>query len=176
MNDITLNNSQREQFHQNMKNNMEKILEFQAAFRILEIKNEIVRSLFEEAYAKVLSNHAFFASRDGRGIAKGERVLNDIDAYCLSDDDFNTYLDYAKEEMYKRGLTDAEGCYTEETNTENQLCELKRKIIRFAIDILPDGEMKETLYKAIKPGEQYSYKTYTKIFELFMQSGTDRKE
>lgn len=67
-------------------------------------------------------------------------------------------------------MTDKEGRYTEEGNTENQLRELKERLIVIGVEILPDDfPNKILLIDAINYKTCKAYEIREKIFELVMQ-------
>lgn len=148
----------------------------QHLYLLKQIENEIVQERFKEVYNKVLAENPFYSDRDceksrsGNKISKGDRILSSDDQWCMSAEDYDRFLKICKEEDYAAGLTDEEGRYTEETNTENQLMEIKEKLIRLSVDILPDNfPNKKLLEEAIEYKGYNSYKTRETLFELVMK-------
>lgn len=83
---------------------------------------------------------------------------------------YDKFLEICVKEFYAVGLTDEEGRYTEETNTENQLSDIKEKLIRLSVEILPDDfPNKKLLEDAIEYKGVNSYKTRERLFELVMK-------
>ena len=87
----------------------------------------------------------------------------------MSTENYDRFLEICLKENYAAGLTDKDGRYTEETNTENQLAEIKEKLIRLSVEILPDDfPNKRVLEDAIKYKGRNSYKTRETLFNLIM--------
>lgn len=175
---LTTNKKDLQKFSASINVHILKIIELQAEYEALEILNDLNKAKFDAAYKQVFNDNIFYLAEDRQrsGKEKGSRATEPDDMYNLSDEDFNKFLELANVELYNRGLINKDGTYTEETNTENKLFELKRKIVKFSIEILPDEdeEMKQLFTDAITPGKNYNYKAYEKLFELFMEIG--RKE
>lgn len=153
-----------------------EIVELQHLYLLKQIENEVVQERFKEVYNKVLAENPFYSDRDcersrsGNKISKGDRILSSDDQWCMSTEDYDRFLEICKEEDYAAGLTDEEGRYTEETNTENQLMEIKERLIRLSVDILPDDfPNKKLLEEAIDYKGHNSYKTRETLFELVMK-------
>ena len=153
-----------------------EIVELQHLYLLKQIENEVVQERFKEVYNRVLAETPFYSDRDcersrsGNKISKGDRILSSDDQWCMSTEDYDRFLEICKEEDYAAGLTDEEGRYTEETNTENQLMEIKEKLIRLSVDILPDDfPNKKLLEEAIEYKGHNSYKTRETLFELIMK-------
>ena len=153
-----------------------EIVELQHLYLLKQIENEVVQERFKEVYNKVLAENPFYSDRDcersrsENKISKGDRILSSDDQWCMSTEDYDRFLEICKEEDYAAGLTDEEGRYTEETNTENQLMEIKEKLIRLSVDILPDDfPNKKLLEDAIEYKGHNSYKTKETLFELVMK-------
>ena len=153
-----------------------EIVELQHLYLLKQIENEVVQERFKEVYNKVLAENPFYSDRDcersrsENKISKGDRILSSDDQWCMSTEDYDKFLEICKEEDYAAGLTDEEGRYTEETNTENQLMEIKEKLIRLSVDILPDDfPNKKLLEDAIEYKGHNSYKTKETLFELVMK-------
>lgn len=151
-------------------------MELQYLYLLKQIENEIVQERFKEVYNKVLSKNSFYSDRDykrsrsGNKISKGDRILSSDDQWCMSAEDYDRFLEICQKEDYAAGLTDAEGRYTEETNTENQLMEIKEKLIRLSVEILPDDfPNKKLLEDAIEYKGHNSYNTRETLFELVMK-------
>ena len=153
-----------------------EIVELQHLYLLKQIENEVVQERFEEVYNKVLAENHFYSdcdcerSRSGNKISKGDRILSSDDQWCMSTEDYDRFLEICRKEDFAAGLTDEEGRYTEETNTENQLMEIKEKLIRLSVDILPDDfPNKKLLEEAIEYKGYNSYKTRETLFELVMK-------
>lgn len=113
-----------ERFVEIVNSRKDEIVELQLLYSLKQIQNEIVKNKFNTISDKVLAEHPFYAdkecSRNGRYIMVGDRILSHTDDWLMSDSDFDEYNDVlCKEAFYKAGLTDSEGLYTDETNTEN---------------------------------------------------------
>ena len=88
----------------------------------------------------------------------------------MSTKDYDRFLENCRKEDFAAGLTDEEGRYTEETNTENQLRDIKENLIRLSVEILPDDfPNKKLLEDAIQYKVRNSYKTRETLFELVMK-------
>lgn len=151
-----------------------EIVELQHLYLLKQIENEIVQERFKEVYNKVLAENIFCFDRDfnrrGMKISKGDRILSSDDQWCMSTEDYNRFLEICQKEDYAAGLTDEEGRYTEETNTENQLMEIKEKLIRLSVEILPeDFPNKKLLEDAIEYKGHNSYNTRETLFEVVMK-------
>lgn len=153
-----------------------EIVELQHMYLLKQIENEIVQERFKEVYNKVLAENPFYSERDcersrsGNKISIGDRILSSDDQWLMSTEDYNEFLEMCVNEFYDAGLTDEEGRYTEETNTENQLSEIKEKLIRLSVEILPDDfPNKRLLEDAIEYKGSNSYKTREAFFELIMK-------
>lgn len=153
-----------------------EIVELQHIYLLKQIENEIVQEQFKEVYNKVLAENPFYSDRDcersrnGNKISKGDRILLSDDQWCMSTEDYDRFLEICRKEDFAAGLTDEEGRYTEETNTENQLRDIKEKLIRLSVEILPDDfPNKKLLEDAIEYKGRNSYKTRETLFELVMK-------
>lgn len=112
----------------------------QIAYRLKEAENEIVQERFRKVYNKVLEENPFYSNRDcdRKGISKGDRILLSDCQWLMSENDYDKFLKICVKEFYLAGLTDEEGRYTKEGNTENQLSDIKEKLIYLSVEILPD--------------------------------------
>ena len=153
-----------------------EIMNLQHMYLLEQIENEVVQERFKEVYNKVLVENLFYSDRDceqsrsGNKISKGDRILSSDDQWLMSTEDYDKFLEICKKEFFAAGLTDEEGRYTEETNTENQLSDIKEKLIRLSVEILPDDfPNKKLLEDAIEYKGRNSYKTRETLFELIMK-------
>lgn len=153
-----------------------EIVELQHMYLLKQIENEIVQKRFKEVYNKVLAENPFYSDRDcersrsGNKISKGDRILSSDDQWLMSTEDYDKFLEICRREDFVAGLTDEEGRYTEETNTENQLNDIKEKLIRLSVEILPDDfPNKKLLEDAIEYKGYQSYKMRETLFELVMK-------
>lgn len=153
-----------------------EIMELQHMYLLKQIENEIVQERFKEIYNKVLTDNPFYSDRDckcgrsGNGISKGDRILSSDDQWLMSTEDYDKFLEICRKEFFAAELTDEEGRYTEETNTENQLNDIKEKLIRLSVEILPDDFPNKKLLKdAIEYKWYQSYKIRETLFELVMK-------
>ena len=153
-----------------------EIVELQHIYLLKKIENEMVQERFKEVYNKVLAENPFYSNRDcersrsGNRISKGDRILSSDDQWLMSTEDYDRFLEICRKEYFAAGLTDKEGRYTKETNTENQLRDIKEKLIRLSVEILPDDfPNKKLLEDAIKFKGCNSYKTQERLFELVMR-------
>lgn len=153
-----------------------EIVELQHIHLLKKIENEMVQERFKEVYNKVLAENPFYSNRDcersrsGNRISKGDRILSSDDQWLMSTEDYDRFLEICRKEYFAAGLTDKEGRYTKETNTENQLRDIKEKLIRLSVEILPDDfPSKKLLEDAIKFKGRNSYKTRERLFELVMR-------
>lgn len=153
-----------------------EIMELQHMYLLKQIENEIVQVRFKEVYNKILAENPFYSNRDcersrnGNKISKGDRILSSDDQWLMSTEDYDKFLEICKREDFAAGLTDEEGRYTEVTNTENQLNDIKEKLIRLSVKILPDDfPNKKLLEDAIEYKGYQSYKTRETLFELVMK-------
>lgn len=153
-----------------------EIMDLQHMYLLKQIENEIVQERFKEVYKKVLAENSFYSDRDcersrsRNKISKGDRILSSDDQWLMSTEDYNNFLEICRKELSAAGLTDEEGRYTEETNTENQLNNIKEKLIRLSVEILPDDfPNKKLLEDAIEYKGYQSYKIRETLFELVMK-------
>lgn len=153
-----------------------EIIDLQAEYLLKQIENEMIQERFKKCRNIVLSEHPYYAerectrSRSGNNIAAGDRILDCADEWLMSKTDFDEYQKRCLPLYVADGLTDAEGVYTEEGNTENQLRELKERLIIIGVEILPDDfPNKNLLVDAINYKAYKAYETREKIFELVMQ-------
>ncbi len=174
--DFMENKTLLEKFAEIANSRKAEIVELQHLYSLKQIENEIVQERFKEVYNKVLAENPFYSDRDcerdrsGKKIAKGDRILSSDDQWCMSTEDYDRFLEICKKEDYAAGLTDKEGKYTEETNTENQLMEIKDKLIKLSVEILPDDfPNKKLLEDAIEYKGHNSYRTRETLFELVMK-------
>ena len=165
-----------ERFTELANNRQAEIVELQHMYLWKQIENEIVQERFKEVYNKVLAENPFYSDRDcersksENKISKGDRILSSDDQWLMSTEDYDKFLEICRKENYVVGLTDEEGRYTEETNTENQLRDIKEKLIRLSVEILPeDFPNKKLLEDAIDYKGFQSYKTRETLFELIMK-------
>lgn len=174
--DIMENKTLLEKFTELANSRKVEIVELQHMYLLKQIENEIVQERFKEVYNKVLEENPFYSDRDcersrsGNKISKGDRILSSDDQWCMSTEDYDRFLEICRKEDYAAGLTDEEGKYTEETNTENQLSNIKEKLIHLSVEILPDNfPNKKLLEDAIEYKGRNSYKTRESLFELVMK-------
>lgn len=151
-----------------------EILELQTAYLLKQVENEMVQERFRACRNKVLSEYAYYAERDCRrkehAISVGDRITDCSFEWLMSETAYDEYQLFCVTEYVKDNLTDADGCYTKEGNRENQLSELKEKLLRLGVEILPDSfPNKNLLQDAIKFKGPKSYETREKIFELVMK-------
>lgn len=153
-----------------------EIVELHHMYLLKQIENEIVQKRFKEVYNKVLAENPFYSDRDcersrsGNKISKGDRILSSDDQWLMSTEDYDKFLGICRKEDFVAGLTDEEGRYTDETNTENQLNDIKEKLIRLSVEILPDDfPNKKLLEDAIEYRGYQSYKVRETLFELVMK-------
>lgn len=165
-----------ERFTETANSRKAEIVELQHMYLLKQIENEIVQERFKEVYNKVLAENPFYSDRDcernrsGNKISKGDRIFSSDDQWCMSTEDYDRFLEICKKEFFATGLTDEEGRYTEETNTENQLNDIKEKLIHLSVEILPDDfPNKKLLEDAIEYKGYQSYKTRETLFELVMK-------
>lgn len=153
-----------------------EIMELQYMYSLKQIENEIVQKRFKEVYNKVLAENPFYSDRDcersrsGNKISKGDRILSSDDQWLMSTEDYDRFLEICRRENFIASLTDEDGRYLEETNTENQLNDIKEKLIRLSVEILPDDfPNKKLLEDAIEYKGYQSYKTREALFKLIMK-------
>lgn len=165
-----------EKFTENANSKREEILELQYMYLLKQIANQSVREQFKQVYNKVLAENPFYSEFDynhsgsGNKISKGDRILSSDDQWCISVEDYDKFLEICKEELYVAGLTDKDGRYTEETNTENQLMDIKEKLIHLSVEILPENfPNRKLLMDAIEYKGRDSLKTRETLFELIMK-------
>ena len=165
-----------ERFTELANNRKAEIVELQHMYLLKQIENEIVQERFKEVYNKVLAENPFYSDRDcelsrsGHKISKGDRILLSDDQWFMSTEDYDRFLEICRKEFYAANLTDEEGKYTEETNTENQLRDIKERLISLSVEILPDDfPNKKLLDDAIEYKGRNSYKTRETLFELVMK-------
>lgn len=174
--DIMENKTLLERFTELANNRKTEIVELQHMYLLKQIENEIVQERFKEVYNKVLEDNPFYSDRDcersrsGNKVSKGDRILSSDDQWLMKTEDYDRFLEICRKEDFSAGLTDEEGRYTEETNTENQLRDIKEKLIRLSVEILPDDfPNKRLLEDAIEYKGYQSYKTRETLFELIMK-------
>ncbi len=165
-----------ERFTEFANNRKAEIIELQHMYLLKQIENEIVQERFREVYNKVLEENPFYPNRDctrnrsGNKISKDDRILSSGDQWLMSTEDYDKFLEICRKEVFIAGLTDEEGRYTEETNTENQLRDIKERLIRLSVEILPDDfPNKKLLEEAIEYKGYQSYRTQETLFELVMK-------
>lgn len=153
-----------------------EIVELQHMYLLKQIENEVVQERFKEVYNKILAENPFYSDRDcersrsGNKISKGDRIFSSDDQWCMNTKDYDRFLEICRKENFAAGLTYEDGRYTEETNTENQLKDIKEKLIRLSVEILPDDfPNKKLLEDAIEYKGYQSYKTRETLFELVMK-------
>ena len=154
-----------ERFVELANNRKAEIMELQHMYLLKQIENEIVQGRFKEVDNKVLEENPFYSDRDcersesGNRISKGDRILSSDNQWLMSTEDYDKFLEICRKEDFVAGLTDEEGRYTDETNTENQLNDIKEKLIRLSVEILPDDfPNKKLLEDAIEYRGYQSYK------------------
>lgn len=153
-----------------------EIIDLQTKYLLKQVENEMIQERFKKCRNRILSEHPYYAkkeyirSRSGNNVATCDRILDCDDEWLMSENDFDEYQKRCLPLYVVDGLTDAEGVYTEEGNTENQLRELKERLILTGVEILPDDfPNKNLLVDAIQYKGYNAYKIREKIFELVMQ-------
>lgn len=174
--DIMTSKTLLERFTELANNRKAEIVELQHMYLLKQIENEIVQERFKEVYNKVLADNPFYSDRDcersrsGNKVSKGDRILSSDEQLLMGKKNYDKFLEICVKEFCAAGLTDEEGRYTEETNTENQLRDIKEKLIRLSVEILPDDfHNKKLLEDAIEYKGRNSYKTRETLFELVMK-------
>lgn len=175
--DVMENKILLERFTELANNRKVEIVELQHMYLLKQIENEIVQERFKEVYNKVLEENPFYVnnpilseSKRKCKLSVGDRIIESDDQWCMSKEDYDRFLEICRKEYFAAGLTDEEGRYTEETNTENQLNDIKEKLIRLSVEILPDDfPNKKLLEDAIEYKGYQSYKTRETLFELVMK-------
>lgn len=174
--DIMANKTLLERFTELANSRKVEIMELQHMYLLKQIENEIVQERFKKVYNKVLAENPFYSDhnykrgRSGNKISKGDRLLSSDDQWLMSTEVHEKFLEICKKEFFAAGLTDEEGRYTEETNTKNQLNDIKEKLIRLSVEILPDDfPNKKLLEDAIEYKGYQSYKIRETLFELVMK-------
>ena len=149
------------------------IKDLQRRYLEMYAKNAVVQAMFNEVYDDVLQDGNYYADtsiqRGAVTIAEGDRILSHKFHYLMSEADFAVYLEVCKKKFFEKGLTDSDGLYTTETNTEMQLSDIKEQLLVLAIDILPDDfPNKIALAGAVSFIGKNSYHVREKLFELIM--------
>lgn len=165
-----------DEFRKLVDSKKQEIMEMQYMYLLKKAENEIVQEQFREVDNKILAEYPFYAyydcerSKSKKRIYKGERILSSEDQWCMSTEAYDRFLEICRKEFFSAGLTDEEGKYTEETNTENQLKDIKDKLIRLSVEILPDDfPNRKMLEDAIKYEGYNWFRIREKLFELIMQ-------
>lgn len=165
-----------ERFTKLVNSKRAEIVELQHMYLLKQIENEIVQERFNEICNKVLAQNPFYSdhdyklSRNGNKVFEGDRILSSEYQWCMSTEDYDKFLEICEKEWFVAGLIYEDGRYTEETNTEDQLIEIKDKLIRLSVEILPeDFPNKKLLADAIEYKGRDSYKTREMLFELVMR-------
>lgn len=174
--DIMVNRALLERFTELANSRKAEIVQLQHMFLLKKIENEIVQEKFKDVYNNVLAKNPFYSdrncerSRSGNKILKGDRILSSDDQWLMSTEDYDKFLKICRKYFFIVGLTDEEGKYIEETNTENQLNDIKENLIRLSVEILPDDfPNKKLLEDAIEYKGYQSYKTRETLFDLVMK-------
>lgn len=162
------------EFEERINSKRTEIEYLQSAYLLKYAENEIIQALFHELGNETLREKEFYSERTclrkGIEIAKGERITKYSDIWLLSKEDFDEYQKLWGAKCRKEGLLDAEGRYTEETKTEQQLSEIKEKLIKLSVELLPnDFPNKGVLTDAIIWKGRNSYTIREKLFELIMR-------
>jgi hypothetical protein len=166
------NNKLLADFIQAIEDNKAEIINLQIEYKLKEIQNKIVQAKFKDARDKVLNNNEFYATTEMNrwGIKKGDRITDSKYDWLLGKEDFDRYQALCTPIFVEENLTDEKGYYTEETNTERQLTQLKDKLIKLSVNILPnDFPKKNLLIDAINFKSYDSYNTRERLFELVMK-------
>lgn len=162
-----------DEFRKLVDSKKQEIMEMQYMYLLKKAENEIVQEQFREVDNKILAEYPFYAYYDwskSKKIHKGERILSSEDQWCMSTEDYDRFLEICRKDFFSAGLTDEEGRYREETNTENQLKDIKDKLIRLSVEILPDDfPNRKMLEDATKCKGCNWFKLREKMFELIMQ-------
>ncbi len=168
-----------ETFRKAIEEKKTEIEDLQLQYITLKAMDETVKYMFEESAKAVLEANTFYAELDRAAMwnkrCKGEfdgRCRTETEAFLMSEADYEKFLHLWTTENVRRGLVNADGTYTEETNTSQKLTHLKDYIIHYAVELLPEMEDKDILRKAVTHGDGYSYKTWEAIFDLFMKLST----
>ena len=150
-----------------------EIAELQVLYLLKYAENEAVQEMFHKINNEVLQSGSFYAARrcqrKGMEADVGDRITDYTKVWMLSDADFDLYQKECAKKYYSEGLTDAQGRYTDETDTEQQLGKIKDRLIRLSVEVLPDSfPNKKLLEDAVDFKGRNSYATREKLFELIM--------
>jgi len=164
------------EFKKNLESKRAELLDLQANYIIKEAENILVKERFAECYDRVLEMRPYYAAREctcgssKNSISIGDRILTYPDDWLMSEEDHEEFLAFVLKEFIREGLTDNEGRYTEETDTENQLTIIKDEILQVAVDLLPDGFLnKNVIVDAIHCKGRNWFNTRNAIFDLTMR-------
>ena len=160
-----------DEFRKLVDSKKQEIMEMQYMYLLKKAENEIVQEQFRENNLHwILDVHFREDWSKSKKIHKGERILSSEDQWCMSTEDYDRFLEICRKDFFSAGLTDEEGRYREETNTENQLKDIKDKLIRLSVEILPDDfPNRKMLEDATKCKGCNWFKLREKMFELIMQ-------
>jgi hypothetical protein len=166
------NNVLLKEFTQAFNKKRTEILELQTEYKLKEIQNEIIQRQFKEIRDNILNDNTFYAdsSLTRLNIKKGDRITDSEFDWLLSQENLDKYQALCRPKFYEAGLTDKDGYYTKDSNTENELAQLKDKLIKLSVNILPnDFPNREVLIDAVNFKSYNSYNTREKLFELIMK-------
>lgn len=118
--------------------NLMKLSDLYKSYELAKLGREIQDEQIKGIYNQVLAEHEFFSSQDfGRmGLKKGERITDESNDFCMSEDDFRRFQELCAPRLVEDGITDENGYYvTKWTDIE---VDARRELIDFIIDnIIP---------------------------------------
>lgn len=137
---------------------MKKRLEtLQMNYILAKAENETVKEIDKESREKILAEHAFYDTKTDK------RITNPDHAYCMGDTEFEEYCKLAHEERTRRGLNIPDWNTTADYKTRKALKKAEDDLIRFSIDIVPEG-LKSNIADA---GKHWKYRY--EVVELIMR-------
>ena len=135
--------TQSDKIKQELKSNCEKhrkeLLNLMEAYDLAVLANDMQEQRIKDCYNEVLKEHAFYSIRECNDLKIGDRITDETNDFCMSEDDFKVYNEnYCLEKTFKAGITDNKGYYV--VNTFKLMCEAKRTLVEFITDkIVPSG-------------------------------------
>ena len=131
----------------NCKENRETLNELLNTYELAEIGIKVSEAREKEIYDSVLAENEFYSEQEASriGVKKGDRILDNDNAFLLSNDDFERLLSLAHPIFVAENICDENGYYI--TNWLEIKVEAMNTLVDFIIEKILPSDMREDFAK-----------------------------
>ena len=127
--ELNISEKERQQFILNMKENKETLSKLRSNLLIARKHDEEIGNLFKSVHDRVLKENEYYQS--------GERICDSARAWCLSDEDFQDYIEKSRELEYLMGYVDKYGNTNPEYERYEKVKHAENELINFQLSLFP---------------------------------------